>query len=39
MQISSIFIKKEGVILRYMEKVKSRHGIGIPTTRGYQNYG
>ena len=27
----------EGGVLRYINKVKSRHDIGIPTTCGYQN--
>ena len=29
----------EEVVLRYVKKVKCRHGIGIPTTCVYQNYG
>ena len=30
---------KEGVVLRYINKVKSRHGIRLPKTCGYQNCG
>ena len=26
-------------VLLYIKKVKSRHGIGIPTTCGYRHYG
>ena len=33
---SSIY---EGDLLRYANKAKSRHVIGIPTTCGYQHYG
>ena len=31
--------KMRGGVLRYINKVKSRHGIELPTTCGYQNCG
>ena len=37
MNISSIFIKKQGVVLRYIKKGKSRHSIGTPKTCGCQH--
>ena len=39
MHIASMFIKTEGVVLRYIKKVKSIHVIGLPTTCIYQNCG
>ena len=29
----------EGGVLRYINRAKSRHGIGLPTTCGYYNCG
>ena len=30
---------KVGSVLKYINKVKSRHGIGLPETCGYQSFG
>ena len=37
--LQSYSSKNEGVVLRYINKVKYRHGIGLPTTFGYQYCG
>ena len=39
MQISSIFIEKEGAVFIYTNKVKYRHDIGLPTACDYHNCG
>ena len=36
--IASMFIKNEGGVLSYINKVKSRHGIELPKTCGFHNY-
>ena len=32
-------LKKIGIVLRYIKKVKYRYVIGLPTTYGYQHFG
>ena len=34
-----MLLKKDGILLRYINKVKFRHGLGIPKTCGYQYCG
>ena len=39
MKISSIFVRKEGIMLSYIHKVKPRNYIGLQTTCVYQHCG
>ena len=39
MHILITFIKKEGVVLRYINKVKYGYGVGLPISCGYQHCG
>ena len=38
-RLQSYSSKNEGGVLRYINKVKSKHDIGIPTTFSYQHCG